>query len=364
MLRPSRFRAWVGGGLPGAVRRVRGLRGSGRPERVERGVRVDGGRVRFGEVPGCEVVADGVWLAPGLVDLHAHPGVVGRAEGFDVGLFREQMAAHRDAGVLLVRAPGLPEEPGDEPELPRFLGSGRWLATPGRFFAGAGRRVDESGLARAAVEEALGSSGWCKVIGDWLPGVPAVPLDVLTGVVEAVHAVGGRVAVHCQSAEGSRNAVLAGADSLEHGMFLDPDLLPVMAERGTALVPTFSGFARTIAELEGGPRGELRDWLVAGWESLRAIVPLAHRAGVRVLAGTDSELHGAVAGEVEWLWRAGLPGDAAVGAASWAAREWLGAPGLVDGAPADLVAFDRDPTEDPSALREPRRIVLRGRLVR
>ena len=48
-------------------------------------------------------------------------------------------------------------------------------------------------------------------------------------VVEAVHAVGGRVAVHAQNAEGGVVAVAAGVDSLEHGMWLDPALLNRMA---------------------------------------------------------------------------------------------------------------------------------------
>ncbi len=50
-----------------------------------------------------------------------------------------------------------------------------------------------------------------------------------------------------------------------------------------------------------------------------------------------------MAEEVERLISAGLPRAAAVGAASWTARAWLGLPGLTDGAPADLVVFDEDP---------------------
>ncbi|ALG09508.1 hypothetical protein [Kibdelosporangium phytohabitans] len=53
----------------------------------------------------------------------------------------------------------------------------------------------------AAVEEAMASSAWCKVIGDWEPDDPPVPLDLLRKVVTAVHAAGGQVAVHCQTAE-------------------------------------------------------------------------------------------------------------------------------------------------------------------
>jgi len=70
-----------------------------------------------------------------------------------------------------------------------------------------------------------------------------------------------------------------------------------------------------------------------------------------------------VASESAWPARAGLPAGAALGAASRTARSRLGLPGLVDGAPADLVAYDTDPTADPAALDHPRRMVLRGHVV-
>jgi imidazolonepropionase-like amidohydrolase len=143
-------------------------------------------------------------------------------------------------------------------------------------------------LVAAAVEEAQASSGWCKVIGDWRHNEPPVPLDVLRSVVDAVHTVGGKVAVHSQTAEGGRNAVLAGTDSLPFGK---------------------------------------------------------------------------VSEEIDWLIRAGLPADAALGAASWVARAWLGLPGLVDGAPADLVAYPVDPTKDPAVLAHPSHVILRGRVI-
>ena len=56
-------------------------------------------------------------------------------------------------------------------------------------------------------------------------------------------------------------------------------------------------------------------------------------------------------------------GQAAVGAASWTARDWLGLPGLTDGAPADLVVFDEDPVAHPDVLHHPRRVILRGQIL-
>ena len=60
---------------------------------------------------------------------------------------------------------------------------------------------------------------------------------------------------------------------------------------------------------------------------------------------------------------AGLPREAALAAASWAAREWLGLPGIEEGAPADLVVYGTDPRADLDALARPRRMVLRGVVV-
>jgi imidazolonepropionase-like amidohydrolase len=49
--------------------------------------------------------------------------------------------------------------------------------------------------------------------------------------------------------------------------------------------------------------------------------------------------------------------------ASWRGRDWLGLPGLVEGAPADLVVYDADPRADLSTILAPARIVLRGKVV-
>ncbi|MFC9184528.1 amidohydrolase family protein [Streptomyces globisporus] len=191
-----------------------------------------------------------------------------------------------------------------------------------------------------------------------------MPLDVLKATVDAVHAVGGRVAVHCQTGEGSRNAVLAGADSLEHGMHLDPDLLDLMAEQGTAYILTLSAFAESAEVWRGRESSAKRSSWLLGWQGMIDNVRLAHEAGVTVLAGTGTFPCGTVATESQWLLRAGMPAEEALGAASWTARDWLGLPGLIDGAPADLVAYDRDPAAEPEVLGRPMRVILRGQVMR
>ncbi|WP_330270713.1 amidohydrolase family protein [Lentzea sp. NBC_00516] len=336
------------------------ISGTALPSRAQVSFVVDGDRLRT--TPSS--TADSLWLLPGLTDVHSHAGMEKPGDDYSHSMFRRHMLAHRAAGVLTVRSPGspdpLPDRP-DDPDLPRLVRGGAWLATPGRFFPSYGRRVSEEELVAAAVEEA--AVGWCKVIGDWMPDDPPVPLDLLTAVVSAVHATGGRVAVHCQTAEGCRNAVLAGADSLEHGMHLDHSLLPRMAAQGTALVPTFSAFAKAASGLHDVPDPRLREWLLGGWEHAFPTVRAAHEAGVTVLAGTDDKPCGEVAGEISWLIKAGMPVEAAIGAGSWTAREWLGLPGLEDGGFADVVAYDADPVEDPSVLTRPSLIVLRGNVI-
>lgn len=60
---------------------------------------------------------------------------------------------------------------------------------------------------------------------------------------------------------------------------------------------------------------------------------------------------------------AGVPVHAAIGAASWTARSYLGLAGLVDGAPADAVVYDADPRTDIGLLDRPRAVIVRGRRV-
>ena len=74
-----------------------------------------------------------------------------------------------------------------------------------------------------------------------------------------------------------------------------------------------------------------------------AVVRAAFEAGVPVYAGTDAGggiAHGSIAAEVRALHEAGLPAEAALAAASWSARTWLGLGGIEEGAPADVVVYD------------------------
>ncbi|HEX3778377.1 MAG TPA: amidohydrolase family protein [Pseudonocardiaceae bacterium] len=344
------------------------VRGTTLPDREQRTLVIDGDRLHVDDASDAELISDGGWILPGLVDAHTHPGAVSHEDTFDHDKLRRHLTEHRDAGVLLVRTPGtverMPDWVDEEPDLPRVQSAGRWLVTPGTFYPDYGREIGYDELVAAAVEESQASSGWCKVIGDWRPIDPAVPLDLLTEMVSAVHAIGGRVSVHAATAEGCHNAVLAGADSIEHGMHMDPSLLDRMAEQGTVLVPTLTAFAQAADHTRAQPQTVVRDWWLSGWEGLPLVARSAHEAGVTVLAGTDSAPFGNITQEIDWLLKAGLPTEVAIGAASWTARDWLGLPGdISEGGPADLVIYDEDPVVNPGVLAHPKRIILRGRII-
>src|SRR5690349_18414098 len=82
---------------------------------------------------------------------------------------------------------------------------------------------------------------------------------------------------------------------------------------------------------------------------------------VDVLTDAGGSLrHGLVAQEAAELTHAGFSPEEALWAASWGAREWLGRPGLEEGADADLVVYSTDPRREIRALAAPEHVVLRG----
>jgi imidazolonepropionase-like amidohydrolase len=266
----------------------------------------------------------------------------------------------------MIRSPGLAGDPpawfGHEEDVPRALHAGPWIAQHGQFFDGWGRRADHAELPVLAAAQAA-ATGWAKLIGDWGVDNEPIPADVLAAVVEAVHAAGGRVAVHSQHAAGSAAAVAAQVDSLEHGMGLDPALLAQMAAQGTALTPTLSVINGSLPQALAGPDSPRKAWYVGGASVHPQLCAAAAEAGVTILAGTDSRPHGKIADEIRALAAAGVRPHDALAAGSWTARAYLGLPGLAEGAPADAVVYDSDPRADLAQLDHPRAVILRGQLV-
>jgi imidazolonepropionase-like amidohydrolase len=126
------------------------------------------------------------------------------------------------------------------------------------------------------------------------------------------------------------------------------DNFPQIAASGAEKFPTYAAHMRALF-------ASSRERVRGAWE-----------AGVPVYIGTDaggSLPHGLVRDEIRALVGAGIPQPEVIAQASWRAREWLGLPGLVEGAPADLIVYDSDPRTDLVAVFSPRRTVLRGAVV-
>jgi imidazolonepropionase-like amidohydrolase len=347
------------------------------PDGEHRDVWVRDGRFTFESVPGAETISRDGWLLPGLVDAHCHVGIgLGGVHVADRAEQRAQALEDRAAGVLALRDCGSPVDTralDDEPDLPRIIRAGRHIAAPRRYIPGLAAEVEPPDLAAEVRVQAGRGDGWVKLVGDWIDrGVgdlgPEWPRDVLEAAIAAAHEAGARVTAHTFGTDALTDLIGAGIDCIEHGTGLTEDLIAEMAARGTAVVPTlvnvenFPGFAAAGEQKFPAYASTMRRLYARSG----AVVRAAYEAGVPVFAGTDAGggiAHGVIADEVRALHAAGLPVEAALAAASWAARSWLGLPCIEEGAPADLVVYDADPRADLDVLRRPRRMLLRGSMI-
>jgi imidazolonepropionase-like amidohydrolase len=192
------------------------------------------------------------------------------------------------------------------------------------------------------------------------PKDSAFNLDEMKALVEEAHALGRRVMCHALGGPGLRTAIEAGVDSIEHGCYLDedPELIPMMAEKGVFFVPTFTVyvFHREVSPPHVRVRG--RDLEPHHIESLHK----ALEAGVKVGAGTDAggHMHNINARELQYLVAAGMsPMQALQAATGWAA-ECLGMADDVGtiqpGKLADLVVVEGDPLQDITVLQDLQRM--------
>jgi imidazolonepropionase-like amidohydrolase len=343
------------------------------PEGVERDLFVADGRITFEPPDAATTVLDGGYLVPGLADAHAHLGLASPAppDAPPEERVRASARAQLDAGVLAIREPGGPDHAstgiGPHEGLPRVSTGGRFLTPPGTYFPGLAREVPEEALSDAAEEEARVSGAWAKVIGDWVGPEgrmrPNFRPATLAEAARRVHAVGARIAIHASTPEAIEAAIEAGFDSIEHGIGLRDDHIAAMVARGIALVPTLTILPALPEFVDGlGLAPTASEAMLSAVERHPEMARRAAEAGVPVLAGTDAGMgpHGMIREEIRRLLAAGLPQETALAAGSWAARRFLGLPGLEEGAPADLVAYPDDPRDDPEVLARPALRVLDG----
>ena len=342
----------------------------------ERDIFVRAKRISFEEQDDARTLLDDAYIIPGLVDTHAHLPFASPAP--ENASWEEKARASAriqlEAGVLAVRDPGGPTPPGLDGEegLPHIITAGRFLAAPGRAFPDKGQiELPAEQIPQAAEDQVKSSGAWVKLIGDYpVPGKgleTSFLAETISEVVRRVHALGGRVAIHAVHVDTIENAIEAGVDSIEHGVMLRRDQMAEMARQGIVLVPTMismGGWLAGALNQIGVPDNQIEnagDAVANQAERVRA----AWEAGVTLLAGTDASAvaHGLVGDEIRLLMATGMDVSDALAAGSWRARTYLGLPGIEEGAPADLVAYKRDPLKDPTVLDEPALILRNGRVV-
>jgi imidazolonepropionase-like amidohydrolase len=192
-------------------------------------------------------------------------------------------------------------------------------------------------------------------------------IDEMKAAIEEAHKRNKLAEAHATGAEGIKNSIKAGIDSIAHGVFLDEEGAEMMVEREIPLAPTLS-ILHVIVEHgpgEGIPRFvyEKAKDVVGIWERQFRFM---HERGVKIVLGTDGggpfNLHGNSALELELFVRYGMSEMEAIVAGTKHAAETLAISERVgtleSGKFADLVVLDKDPLKDIRVLRQKENIKM------
>ncbi len=311
---------------------------------------------------------------PGLIDLHTHityywdrtPGTRPLAQprrrpAVTVFLAQENARRTLETGVTTIRDLGAS---GETDYAMRDLVAMGAMAGPRMFVAGQGISAGRGWtpnppvLARQAEDRINAGSDWVKVYAsrgsfDSVDTTETLTFDELKAIVDAAHALHHKVAIHSYGAPGVRDAVLAGADSVEHGIEIDDATFAEMIRRGTVWVPTIAHNQYYVdAKDEYGFKDDaippLEDYIAKNLESTKR----AFRMGVKLGMGSDAvyTMFGQNTRELDWFVRAGMTPAQALATATTVPAELLDrkdrlgriAPGFA----ADLVAVDGHPLEN------------------
>jgi imidazolonepropionase-like amidohydrolase len=341
-------------------------------------VTVDGDTIALVESGRTQVPAGAIDMrrytaVPGLIDLHTHmtyywdrtPGTrpLGQRRRPAVTVFLAQDNARRtlETGVTTVRDLGASAETDfamrDLIAMGATKGPRMFVAGQG-ISAGRGWTPDPAAMAKSAEDRVKSGSDWVKVYGsrgsfDSVDTTQTIIYDEMKAIVDAAHALKRKVAIHSYGPSGVKDAVRAGADSIEHGIDLDDETIGEMAKRGTVWVPTIDHNRYYVdAKDEFAFRPEaippLEAYIAKNLESARRAV----KAGVKLGMGSDAvySMFGQNTRELEWFVKAGMTPAQALATATTTAAELLDqgnrlgriAPGFA----ADLVAIEGKPLEN------------------
>ena len=196
---------------------------------------------------------------------------------------------------------------------------------------------------------------------------PQFQPDEVKAIVETARDYGFRVAAHAHGAEGMKRAINGGVTSIEHGTYMDDEVIKLMKQHGTWYVPTiYAGrFVSDKARIDGyfppvvQPKAERIGALI------QDTAGRAYRNGVKIAFGTDMGVgpHGDNAREFIYMVEAGIPAAYALQAATVRAAEVLGVDDqgvLEPGKRADVIALAGDPLQDINAVMDVRFVMKDG----
>jgi imidazolonepropionase-like amidohydrolase len=368
---------------------------------------VDGDRIAGVEPAGfdipvaCEVLDRPAGsLLPGLIDAHVHLvadsgwGALDRLPEFSADdlarTIEESLRIQLATGVTTVRDLGdtgwsvLDWRAHPVAGLPTVVASGPPITSRGGHCWNMGGEVAGLDGLRAAVRERVErGADIVKIMASGGMMTPGTQVDrgqftaqELAAVVLEAHSSGLPVTAHAHALVSIRDTVAAGVDGIEHftfltadGMHMPEDVIAAVAAQGIVVCPTLGMAPGAV------PPPQLLDRMrKAGldFEARARQMVHAHRAGVRIISGTDGGInpgkaHGILPSAVIALVSGGMtPADALATTTSLAAD----ACGLGDrkghiraGHDADLIILDGDPLSDISALQRLDTTILAGEVV-
>jgi imidazolonepropionase-like amidohydrolase len=194
----------------------------------------------------------------------------------------------------------------------------------------------------------------------------------LDAVVDEAHELRRKVAVHAHGATGAKRAIRAGADSIEHGTFLDDEALSLMKQKGVVLVPTVYLERVQDEKIQRGanyPPKVLQKMKLAG-KAGRDMFRRALQRGVKIGFGTDAGVlaHGRNAEQLVFFVELGMSPADALRTATSVDAELLGlgseVGSLEAGRRADVIAVPGDPLRDITAVQRVFFVMKDGRVYR
>ena len=180
----------------------------------------------------------------------------------------------------------------------------------------------------------------------------------LIAIVSTANDYGLWTAAHAHGKEGMKRAVLAGINSIEHGTYMDQEIMDLMKARGTYYVPTIMA-GDWVAEKAKIPNffpALVKPKAEKIGPQITSTFAQAYEAGVKIAFGTDSGVsaHGDNWQEFILMTNAGMSNEDALKSATIETAKLLRVedqlgqikPGMF----ADIIAFQKNPIEDISIV--------------